>query len=84
MNDPRRRVGNRASEQNPAYSPLRGLRPPDPGEEAQATPPGLRHLTRSDGAAEEQGSDVDAGLVRELVQDLQRIPAAFESYQKEW
>jgi probable F420-dependent oxidoreductase len=46
-------VGNRASEQNPAYSPLRGLRPPDPGEEAQATPPALRHLRRIDGAAEQ-------------------------------
>ncbi len=53
MNDPRRRAGNRASEQNPAYSPLRGLRPPDPGEEARATPPALRHLKRIDGAAEQ-------------------------------
>jgi len=30
------------------------------------------------------GSHVDPGLVRELIQDLQRIPAAFESHQTEW
>jgi hypothetical protein len=30
------------------------------------------------------GSDVDPGLARELVQDLRRIPAAFESFQTKW
>jgi arylsulfatase A-like enzyme len=40
MNDPRRRVGNRPSEQNPAYSPLRSVRAPNPGGEAASHPPG--------------------------------------------
>jgi probable F420-dependent oxidoreductase len=30
------------------------------------------------------GAELDPGVVRELVQDLQRIPAAFEGYETEW
>ena len=30
------------------------------------------------------GAELDPGVVRELVQDLKRIPAAFEGYATEW